>query len=77
MGGVADGEDALELILAGATCVGIGTAMFRDQRYKSVKNEEDKSIFQKVADYLIDYLKDKKFESISDLVGMAAEGVGT
>ncbi|HEY3415702.1 MAG TPA: dihydroorotate dehydrogenase, partial [Armatimonadota bacterium] len=32
IGGVSTAEDALELLLAGATCVGIGTAMFRDPR---------------------------------------------
>lgn len=58
IGGVSSGEEALELILAGATCVGIGTAMFRDE-----------SIFEKVAQYLSDYVGKK---SILDLVGKAA-----
>jgi dihydroorotate dehydrogenase (NAD+) catalytic subunit len=30
MGGVQNGEDAVELMLAGATAVAVGTAMFRD-----------------------------------------------
>jgi dihydroorotate dehydrogenase (NAD+) catalytic subunit len=30
VGGVATAEDALELLLVGAACVGVGTAMFRD-----------------------------------------------
>lgn len=31
-GGVASGEDAVEMLLAGATAVGVGTASFRDPR---------------------------------------------
>jgi dihydroorotate dehydrogenase (NAD+) catalytic subunit len=66
IGGVSRGEDALELILAGATCVGIGTAMFRDE-----------SVFEKVEKYLSKYISDlhdeRGVESISDLVGRAAQ----
>lgn len=72
MGGVVDGEDALELILAGATSVGIGTALFRDQRVKSVKIDEEKSIFQKIGHYLIEYMEKINVDSISRLVGEAA-----
>lgn len=60
IGGVSSGEEALELILAGATCVGIGTAMFRDE-----------SVFKKVAQYLSDYVGGKAKRSLSDLVGKA------
>jgi dihydroorotate dehydrogenase (NAD+) catalytic subunit len=74
IGGVSRGEDALELILAGATCVGIGTAMFRDQYYARSK----KSVFQRAEEYLHEYMerehiKQKGVNSISDLVGKAAE----
>ena len=62
IGGVSSGEDALELILAGATCVGIGTAMFRDEL-----------VFEEVEKYLGEYVNEKRVESISDLVGKAAE----
>ena len=71
IGGVSSGEDALELILAGATCVGIGTAMFRDQyEVKELK----KSIFQRIEEYLIEYMeKRKEIKKISDLIGKAAD----
>lgn len=61
IGGVSSGEDALELILAGATCVGIGTALFRNE-----------NVFKDVADFLKDHLDKKKIENISDLVGKAS-----
>ncbi len=74
IGGVSSGEDALELILAGATSVGIGTAMFRDE----YKGKSKKSVFQRVEEYLRDYMERKDIKqrgvnSISDLVGKAAE----
>lgn len=61
IGGVSKGEDALELILAGATCVGIGTAMFRDD-----------SVFEKVAKYLSEYICKHNVKKIQDLIGRAA-----
>lgn len=61
IGGVSSGEDALELILAGATCVGIGTAMFRDEL-----------VFEKVEKYLSEYMDKKGIKSILNLVGKAA-----
>lgn len=63
IGGVSSGEDALELILAGASCVGIGTAMFRDE-----------SIFEKAGDYLSEYIDEKNIKSILHIVGQAANG---
>ena len=61
IGGVDSGYDALELIFAGATCVGIGTAMFRDER-----------VCSKIENYLQDYMTKKNIKSISSLVGEAA-----
>lgn len=69
IGGVSSGEDALELILAGATCVGIGTAMFRDPYDAKSK----KSVFQRVEEYLRTYIEKRGIHRISDLVGKAAE----
>lgn len=69
IGGVSSGEDALELILAGATCVGIGTAMFRDQ-YEAKESKE--SIFQRIEEYLIEYMEERNIKFISNLVGKAA-----
>ena len=53
MGGVSSGEDAVELILAGATCVGIGTAMFRDEL-----------VFEKVEKYLGEYMNERGVENV-------------
>jgi len=71
IGGVSTGEDAIELILAGATCVGIGTAMFRDQ-YEEKKANDRKSIFRRIEDYLSKYMKERNIKNISNLVGRAA-----
>ena len=73
IGGVTNGEEALELILAGATCVGIGTAMFRDQ-YGTVKPSTNKqeSVFQKIEEYFLEYMREKYVNDISELVGKAA-----
>lgn len=70
MGGVSSGEDALELILAGASSIGIGTAVFRDQHFG--KNKE-KSVFQKVGEFLLNYLEGMNLDDISKLVGRAAD----
>jgi len=62
MGGVASGRDALELIMAGASAVSVGTANFGDPTaVMKVKNE------------LIDLLKERKFNSVAAAVGVAHE----
>lgn len=61
IGGVASWEEAVELMLAGAACVGIGTAMFRDPM-----------IFEAVAKGIEDYLVKKGESSVSAIVGRAA-----
>jgi dihydroorotate dehydrogenase (NAD+) catalytic subunit len=60
LGGVTNAEEALELILAGATCVGIGTAMFRRP-----------NVFEDVGKGIQDYLKRKGEKSVRDLIGRA------
>ena len=60
LGGVTNAEEALELILAGATCVGIGTAMFRTP-----------NVFEDVAKGIQAYLKRKGIGSVSELIGKA------
>ena len=58
MGGVQSWLDAVEFILAGATAVGIGTALFVDPATPN-----------KVADGLADYLERMEIGSVSELVG--------
>ncbi len=60
LGGVTNADEALELILAGATCVGIGTAMFRQP-----------DVFADVAKGILAYMKRKDVKAVSELVGKA------
>jgi dihydroorotate dehydrogenase (NAD+) catalytic subunit len=61
LGGVTNAEEALELILAGADCVGIGTAMFREP-----------GVFAEVGKGILAYMKRKGFGSISEIIGKGA-----
>lgn len=64
IGGVEDCNDALEFILAGATAVGIGTALFRD--------DSEESIFKLINKGMLAYLKRKKEKSLTALIGKAS-----
>ena len=59
LGGIMDGRDALEFILAGASAVEIGTANFIDPQTTV-----------KVIDYIHDYCQRHGVDNVSDLVGM-------
>lgn len=58
MGGVASGNDAVEMMLAGASAVAVGTACFTDPMAPV-----------KVRDGIADYLEANNIENVSDLVG--------
>jgi dihydroorotate dehydrogenase (NAD+) catalytic subunit len=58
MGGIQTWQDAAEFILAGATGLGIGTALFVDPASPN-----------KICDGLVEYLKKMKVEKLSDLIG--------
>lgn len=58
MGGVATAEDALELILAGATAVAVGTANFRNPR-----------VTLEVIDGIADYMERHHVDDIRSLIG--------
>jgi dihydroorotate dehydrogenase (NAD+) catalytic subunit len=62
LGGVTNAEEALELILAGASCVGIGTALFREP-----------DVFETVGKGIQAYLKRKGIGSVDQLIGKATE----
>jgi dihydroorotate dehydrogenase (NAD+) catalytic subunit len=67
MGGVRTGRDALELILAGASLVSVGTTIFHDP-----------SACARIARELEEELAARGVESLSDIVGLAHEpGTGT
>lgn len=57
-GGICTAEDALEFIIAGASTVGIGTALFYDPL-----------VCNKINQGIVDYLKRHNLTSISQLVG--------
>jgi dihydroorotate dehydrogenase (NAD+) catalytic subunit len=57
-GGVTTASDALEFIIAGATTVGIGTALFYDPL-----------VCQKINQGLIEYMKTHRLASLAPLVG--------
>ena len=62
MGGVRTGRDALELILAGATLVSVGTAIFHDP-----------SACVRIVRELEEELAQRGIERLSDVVGLAHE----
>ncbi|RLA30939.1 MAG: dihydroorotate dehydrogenase [Gammaproteobacteria bacterium] len=57
-GGITSADDAIEFLLAGATTVGVGTALFYDPL-----------VCQKINDGIAEYLERRDVESVSDLVG--------
>ena len=58
MGGIMTAEDAIEMMLAGATAVSVGTANFRNP-----------GVTMEILQGMKDYLKDQGIEKIKDLVG--------
>ncbi len=62
IGGIMNGDDAIEYILAGATAIGVGTANFVDP-FASIK----------IIEGIENYMRKYKVEDINDLVGKIAE----
>ncbi len=60
MGGISNADDAYEFILAGATAVGVGTALFRNHRAP-----------REIIDGLSAHLKNAAFLRLSEAVGAA------
>lgn len=58
LGGIMNGRDAIEFLLAGATAVELGTANFIDP-----------TVTIKVVDYIEDYMRRHGIEDINDLIG--------
>ena len=59
MGGIASAEDAIELILAGASAVAVGTANFHNP-----------AITMEVVDGIEAYMKKYGFETVAEMVGL-------
>lgn len=58
MGGIQNAEDAIEMILAGATAVSVGTANFHDP-----------AVTEKIVKGIAEYMERYQVEDIKDLVG--------
>jgi dihydroorotate dehydrogenase (NAD+) catalytic subunit len=65
-GGITAAEDALEFLIAGATAVGIGTALFYDPL-----------VCKKINAGIVDYLKRHGMEHVSQLIGTLVLNDGT
>ncbi|MDH5600149.1 MAG: dihydroorotate dehydrogenase [Gammaproteobacteria bacterium] len=57
-GGISSAEDALEFIIAGATAVGVGTALFYDPL-----------VCNKINQGIADYLQRHNYNNVSELIG--------
>ncbi len=62
-GGVIKGQDAIEMMMAGATLLGIGSAILY----------YDMACFDKITDKIRDFMKEEGFDNVSELVGLAHE----
>ena len=58
MGGVMNAEDAIELILAGATAVSVGTANFTNPR-----------VTKEIVEGIREYMSEQGVDDINDLIG--------
>ena len=62
-GGITTGRDAIEMLMAGATAVGVGSAVY----YHGM------DVFKKMADEMQEWMKMNKYESLKELIGAAHE----
>jgi len=62
-GGITTGEDAIEMLQAGATVLGIGTAIF----YRGI------NVFEKICNEMQVWMKENDFASVKELRGIAHE----
>ena len=60
-GGVTYGIDAVEMLMAGASAVGVGTAVY----YRGI------DVFKKIASEMNDWMKKNKVKSIKEIVGLS------
>ena len=59
MGGIASAEDAIEMILAGASAVSVGTANFHNP-----------AVTMEIVDSIEKYMQAQGFDSVADMVGI-------
>jgi dihydroorotate dehydrogenase (NAD+) catalytic subunit len=61
VGGITNGEDAIEYIMAGASAVQIGSALY----YR------DLDVFNKICNEIRDWMKNQGYKNLSELIGAA------
>jgi dihydroorotate dehydrogenase (NAD+) catalytic subunit len=61
VGGITTGKDAIEMIMAGASAVGIGTAIY----YRGI------DVFKKVCDEMIEFLESHGYSELEEIKGIA------
>jgi dihydroorotate dehydrogenase (NAD+) catalytic subunit len=61
VGGIMDYADAVEFLYAGARCIQVGTAVM----YQGL------DVFQRIANGMAVFMKDKEFHSVDEMVGLA------
>lgn len=61
MGGITNGRDALEMIMAGSTAIGLGSAVY----YKGI------SVFKKIVNEMRTLMKKNNYKSIKEIIGRA------
>ena len=57
MGGVCSGNDAIEMMMAGASIVGVGTAVY----YRGIE------VFKKINDEMIEFMDENEYETLKDI----------
>lgn len=60
MGGISAWQDAVEMMMAGATLVGVGSAVYLN-----------KNVYNDIKKGLIEYMKKEKLKSLKEIVGVA------
>jgi len=63
MGGICNGRDALEMIMAGANAVGVGSAIY----YRGI------GVFNKIVNEMKALMKKNNYKSIKEIIGRAHE----
>ncbi|RLG26402.1 dihydroorotate dehydrogenase [Methanosarcinales archaeon] len=63
-GGITTGRDAIEMMMAGASALGVGTGIY----YRGF------DVFKKIADEMKDWMKKKGYLSLNEIIGVAHEG---
>lgn len=62
-GGITTGKDAIEMLMAGASAVGVGSAVY----YHGI------DVFKKIVDEMQEWMKKNDYKSVKELIGAAHE----